>query len=98
MALQQTQMIGAKDLLVVISYPPYAPEVTDAITAVSAAGRPIIAITDGPLSPLAAKSDLCFETDSQETHGFRLISGAMCLCQALVVSLGLKLTEKNNQA
>ncbi|MDG1415200.1 MAG: MurR/RpiR family transcriptional regulator [Alphaproteobacteria bacterium] len=98
MALQQTQMIGARDLLVVISYPPYAPEVTDALTAVAAAGRPIIAITDGPLSPLAAKSDLCFETDSQETHGFRLISGAMCLCQALVVSLGLKLTEKNSQA
>ena len=91
-------MIGARDLLVVISYPPYAPEVTDALTAVAAAGRPIIAITDGPLSPLAAKSDLCFETDSQETHGFRLISGAMCLCQALVVSLGLKLTEKNGGA
>ena len=93
MAVQQTQMIAAKDLLIAISFPPYAPEVTDAITAVSVAGRTIISITDGPLSPLAAKSDLCFETDAQETHGFRLISGAMCLSQALVVSLGLRLAE-----
>ena len=95
MAVQQTQMIASKDLLVAISFPPYAPEVTDAITAASAAGRRIISITDGPLSPLAAKSDLCFETDAQETHGFRLISGAMCLSQALVVSLGLRLAEGN---
>jgi DNA-binding MurR/RpiR family transcriptional regulator len=95
MAIQQTQMIAAKDLLIAISFPPYAPEVTDAITAASAAGRQIISITDGPLSPLAAKSDLCFETDAQETHGFRLISGAMCLSQALVVSLGLRMAEGN---
>jgi DNA-binding MurR/RpiR family transcriptional regulator len=93
MAVQQTQMIAARDLLIAISFPPYAPEVTDAITAVSVAGRSIISITDGPLSPLAAKSALCFETDAQETHGFRLISGAMCLSQALVVSLGLRLAE-----
>ena len=51
---------------------------------------------DGPLSPLAAKSDLCFETDAQETHGFRLISGAMCLSQALVVSLGLHQAESQS--
>ena len=95
MAVQQTQMIASKDLLIAISFPPYAPEVTDAITAASAAGRRIISITDGPLSPLAAKSDLCFETDAQETHGFRLISGAMCLSQTLVVSLGLRLAEGN---
>ena len=96
MAVQQTQMIAAQDLMIAISFPPYAPEVTDAITAVAAAGRPIIAITDGPLSPLAAKSDLCFETDAQETHGFRLISGAMCLSQALVVSLGLHQAERQS--
>jgi DNA-binding MurR/RpiR family transcriptional regulator len=89
-------MIAAQDLMIAISFPPYAPEVTDAITAVAAAGRPIIAITDGPLSPLAAKSDLCFETDAQETHGFRLISGAMCLSQALVVSLGLHQAERQS--
>jgi DNA-binding MurR/RpiR family transcriptional regulator len=51
-------------------------------------GIPVVAITDGPLSPLASSASIAFELHEDETHAFRSLVAPMCLAQTLVVALG----------
>jgi DNA-binding MurR/RpiR family transcriptional regulator len=51
-------------------------------------GLSVLAITDGPLSPLAANAAIAFELHEDETHAFRSLVAPMCLAQSLVVALG----------
>jgi hypothetical protein len=53
----------------------------------------VVAITDGPLSPLVAPSTVCFEIGDDSARAFRSLVAPMCLAQALVVSTGHKLAE-----
>jgi DNA-binding MurR/RpiR family transcriptional regulator len=51
-------------------------------------GVAVVAITDGPLSPLAASGAVAFEVADDETHAFRSLVAPLCLAQSLVVALG----------
>jgi DNA-binding MurR/RpiR family transcriptional regulator len=69
------------------------------VTAVEeAAARkvPVIAITDSPLSPLAASAKVCFEIAERRDRPFRSLVAPMCLAESLVVSLGHSLTDRNS--
>ncbi|MEM7045153.1 MAG: MurR/RpiR family transcriptional regulator [Pseudomonadota bacterium] len=85
---QQARAIAPDDVLVAVSFQPYAPDVASLIERCQADGISIIGITDGPLSPLARLADVSFEIIESEAHGFRPLSAAMCLALTLSVSLG----------
>ena len=85
---QQARAIAADDVLVAVSFQPYATDVAVLIERCQEGGIPMIGITDGPLSPLARLADVSFEIIENEAHGFRPLSAAMCLALTLSVSLG----------
>jgi len=86
--------IDRKDLLLVASFRNYSPEVIEAAQSCSARGVPVIAITDGPLSPLVALSKVCFGLADDSSKPFRSLVAPLCLAQALVMSTGHHLADK----
>jgi DNA-binding MurR/RpiR family transcriptional regulator len=86
--LQQADFITPRDVLVVVSFAPYGPETLAVAHRADERGVPIVALTDGPLSPLIPLARVAFEVDDADLQGFRSLSATMCLALALVVSLG----------
>ena len=87
MAEQQVVNMGQSDLLICVSFPPYAPAVLDVTRDAHLRRRPIIAITNSHESPLAQNSTLAFIVDNKTTNEFKPISGAIGLAQTLCVGL-----------
>jgi DNA-binding MurR/RpiR family transcriptional regulator len=54
----------------------------------------VIAITDGPLSPLKEHAKVCLELADDSSKPFRSLVVPLCLAQALVVSTGHQLAEQ----
>lgn len=82
------------DVLVASSFRNYSPEVIDMATKARALGVQVIAITDGPLSPLKPSAHVCLELADDSSKPFRSLVAPLCLAQALVVSVGHQLAEK----
>ena len=85
---QQVRAISRDDTLIAVSFQPYAPDVVSMVERCHDKGVPLIALTDGPLSPIARLADVSFEIVESEAHGFRPPSAAMCLALTLAISLG----------
>lgn len=91
MTLQQARALTPRDVLLAVSYAPYSPETLEVVTAAAEAGTPIVAITDGPLSPMVAPARVVFEVHDAEVKSFRALNASMCLALTLVVALGRRL-------
>lgn len=97
MLQQSVRGIQKNEVLVVASFRNYSEEVIASAQACAQRGVPVIAITDGPLSPLSAHATVCFEIPDDSSKPFRSLVPPMCLAQALVVSTGHQLAEKGQQ-
>jgi DNA-binding MurR/RpiR family transcriptional regulator len=87
LARHQMQTIGAGDLLIAISYQPYASETVEAVdTAVDAKAK-VLAITDSLISPLAKGAAQVLQVRESEVRAFRSLSASICLAQTLVIGL-----------
>lgn len=80
-------LLGADDVLLAISFAPYAPETQQVISRATATGCKIIVITDNRLSPLVADADVALLVREAEVHSFRSLNASMNLIQALVLAL-----------
>jgi DNA-binding MurR/RpiR family transcriptional regulator len=97
MLTEQAGMMGAKDLLVAISFNPYAPETAQVAAAAKENKARIIAITDSRLSPIAGAADVTFEIKDAEVRQFRSLTASLCLAQSLVISYALEMEGKARQ-
>ncbi|MGX9334320.1 MurR/RpiR family transcriptional regulator (plasmid) [Klebsiella grimontii] len=86
---EQLSMVDQKDVVVAISYSPYAQEAVELVELGARRGASQIVITDSQVSPLAAFSDVCFVVREAQVDGFRSQVASMCLAQTLAVSLAL---------
>ena len=93
MTQHQANLIGPRDVLVAISFARYAPETLAVAQGAAERGVPIVALTDGPLSPLLPLARVAFEIADAELEGFRALSATMCLALTLVVRLGQRLAD-----
>jgi DNA-binding MurR/RpiR family transcriptional regulator len=93
MLREPARLIGPKDVLLVISFKNYTPEVIDVAQACHARKATVIAITDNALSPLAQPAKICFQIEGKTSKPFPMLVAPMCLAQALVVSLGEQLSK-----
>ncbi|MEP7085163.1 MAG: MurR/RpiR family transcriptional regulator, partial [Betaproteobacteria bacterium] len=89
------RMIASSDLLIVASFRNYSSEVIAAAHACHMRGVPVLAITDGPLSPLKSVARISFDVSDVSAQPFRSLVAPMCLAQALVVSTGHHLAESS---
>lgn len=94
MLRESLRSMAKGDVLLVSSFRNYSPEVIEAAAQARALGVQVIAITDGPLSPLKPSAHVCLELADDSNKPFRSLVGPLCLAQALVVSVGHQLAEK----
>jgi DNA-binding MurR/RpiR family transcriptional regulator len=91
MLAEQSTMLTAKDLLIAISFHPYAPETVEIVNATKQQKARIIAITDSQLSPIASPADVVFEIKDAEVRQFRSLTATLCLAQTLVISYAFEM-------
>lgn len=89
MFTEQLSLVGPKDVVVAVSFSPYAREVVELVALGAQRKARQIAITDSQVSPLAAFSDVCFVVREAQVDGFRSQVASLCLAQTLAVSLAL---------
>jgi len=94
MLVEQSTMIAPEDLLIAVSFKPYAPETADIVARVREVGARIITISDSLLSPIARDADICFEVRDAEVMKFRSLTASFCLAQTLVISLAQRVELK----
>src|SRR5438874_8439350 len=77
----------AKDVVLAVSFTPYANE-TVALSALAAShGIPIVAITGSAFSPLAQRAELWFEVAEANFEGFRSMAASLALAMTLTVAV-----------
>ena len=89
MFTEQLSLVGPKDVVVAVSFSPYAREVVELVELGAQRKARQIAITDSQVSPPAAFSDVCFVVREAQVDGFRSQVASLCLAQTLAVSLAL---------
>jgi DNA-binding MurR/RpiR family transcriptional regulator len=97
MTRHQANLIGPRDVLVVASFAPYAPETLEVAQRAAERDVPIVALTDSPLSPFVPLAEVAFEIEDAELQGFRALSATMCLALTLVLQLGQHLSEQGDR-
>lgn len=94
MTMHQAEFIGRRDALIAVSFSPYAPETLEVCRHATERGAPILALTDGPLSPLVPLASASFEIEDAKLQGFRALPATMCLALTLVVCLGQRVGRR----
>jgi DNA-binding MurR/RpiR family transcriptional regulator len=95
MLRESLRAMSKGDVLIASSFRNYSLEVSDIAAKARALGVHVIAITDGPLSPLKASAHVCLELADDSFKPFRSLVAPLCLAQALVVSVGHQLADKS---
>ena len=99
MTSEQSWMLGPEDVVIAVSFRPYARQTAAVAETATANGSPLIAISDSRLSPVARDAAVCFEIKDAEVRQFRSLTASMCLAQTLVISYaykyGLQAENKN---
>ncbi|HET6565247.1 MAG TPA: MurR/RpiR family transcriptional regulator, partial [Xanthomonadales bacterium] len=90
MTSEQSWMLGPQDVVIAVSFRPYASETADVAERAKANGAPLIAISDNRLNPVARNAEVCFEIKDAEVRQFRSLTASMCLAQTLVISYAYK--------
>lgn len=91
--MQQGQLraLAPGDVLIAISFEPYAQETLEVATAARQRGARLLAITDSRLSPLAAQADAVLLVQDSATFGFRSLTSTLCMAQSLFLGLAHRL-------
>jgi DNA-binding MurR/RpiR family transcriptional regulator len=83
---QQIRAGTRQDLLIAVSFRPYAAEAVDLIATATARHCRVLAISDSMVSPVARPATLALQVRESEIRNFRSLSASMCLAQALVIA------------
>ncbi len=86
----QMRSLRAGDVMVVVSFAPYAEESLQCARVAVARGARLVAITDSELSPLAAMAAATLVVHESSTFGFRALTNTMCLAQSLFIALAYR--------
>lgn len=99
---EQMRSVRANDLVIAISFVPYAKETQHCLRFARQQDANALIITDSPLSPLAKLANSVLLANEGSALAFRSLSATLCLCQALFVAvayrLGLNVDEIHEQA
>lgn len=91
MHLGQMRSVRQGDVMVAISFAPYAEETLAAVNLAVARGVQLIAITDSRMSPLAKDAVSTLIVQDNSTFGFRALTSTMGLVQSLFIALAYAL-------
>ena len=86
-AARQAELLGPTDVVLAVSFTPYAAETLDLATIAARRGAPVVAITDSPFSPLIPVARCWLEVAETDHAGFRALSATLALATMLAVSV-----------
>jgi len=95
---QQIQAIGPDDLLIDVSFHPYADETIQAVQTAITHEAKVLSISDSLVSPTAKPATLALQVREAEIRKFRSLAATMCLVQALVISYAFEITQAEARA
>ena len=84
---RRVELLGTDDVVLAVSFTPYAPETLELARLAAGRGVPVVAITDSPLSPLAQVASVWLEVAETDLGGFRSLSATLALATTLCVAL-----------
>jgi len=84
---EQIARISDEDVLIGISFPRYTSHTVKAMKFARSRGATLIAITDGPLSPLHTEANLCLMAKSDMASFVDSLAAPISLINALIVAL-----------
>lgn len=90
LAAQQIRTMGAKDLLIAVSYQPYAEETIGLVELAAERQARILSISDSQVSPIAKAATLVLQVREAEVRSFRSLATSFCLAQALVIGFAFE--------
>lgn len=85
--LEAVGLATPRDAVLAISFTPYAAQTLELVAAARARKVPIIAMTDGPFSPLAKDVNCWFEIVEADFEGFRSLAASFALAATLTVAV-----------
>jgi len=91
--MQHSEMraMTAEDVLVAVSFDPYASETLEVVHAARARGAKLIALTDSKFSPLAKEASVTLLAQDSALYGFRSLTSSLCLAQSLFIGLAYRM-------
>lgn len=91
--MQQGQMRSVRkdDVMIAISFSPYAEETLSVAKLAEERGAKVIAITDSLMSPLAKLAQASLIVQDNSTFGFRSLTSTMSMAQSLFIALAYTL-------
>jgi DNA-binding MurR/RpiR family transcriptional regulator len=98
MGAEQARLLGPRDLLIAVSFKPYAPETQETVAAAVERGVRVLAMTDSALSPLPPLASVSFDVEEASLHDIRSLTASMCLAATLVAGLEQKLAAARPEA
>ena len=87
----QMRSVRKGDVMIAISFSPYAEETVDVAQQAMARGAKLIALTDSRMSPLAKDAQSALIVQDNSIFGFRSLTGTMGLAQSLFIALAYRL-------
>lgn len=93
-ALRQSELAGANDATLCISFRPYQPSIVQAAQAHIERGGTVIAVTDTPLSPLAPYATELLIVPGLKALPNNSLAGAVCLIRALAEAVLVQIRKK----
>lgn len=90
LARPQANTIDDKDLLIAVSFHPYAPETVELTEIAARNGAQILSISDSRVSPIAKAADIALQVHDSEVRSFRSLAASMCLAQAVVIGFAFE--------
>ena len=92
-SMQDGQLRGMRpqDVLIAVSFAPYAEETESIVRQAHERGARIIAITDSRLSPLARFATCSLLVQETSVFGFRALTNSMAVAQSLFMALAYRL-------
>ena len=92
----QATSIDERDLLIAVSFHPYAPETVELTEIAARNDGKILSISDSRVSPIAKPADVALQVHDSEVRNFRSLAASMCLAQAVVIGFAFE-AESNRR-
>ncbi|WP_323018360.1 MurR/RpiR family transcriptional regulator [Castellaniella sp.] len=87
----QLRSLQPGDVMLAVSFMPYATETQEVVDQALQGGATLIAITDSRFNPLASRASATLTVQEAETFGFRALTSTLCLAQSLFIALAYRL-------
>jgi DNA-binding MurR/RpiR family transcriptional regulator len=90
---EQTNFVTERDVVLAVSFTPYASETVSLANAARARGAKIVSLTDSNFSPIATIAEVWIELAEANFEGFRSMAATMALAMALTVAVAGRRAE-----